>query len=34
HPFSSRYLACGGLDGLVSVWEMEHFVCVRTIDCE
>ncbi|CAM9689483.1 unnamed protein product [Ascophyllum nodosum] len=26
------YLACGGLDGLVSLWELGDFVCVRTIE--
>ncbi|CAB1096197.1 unnamed protein product [Ectocarpus sp. CCAP 1310/34] len=32
-PFN-RYLASGGDDGLVSLWELDDFVCVRTIACE
>ena len=29
-----RYLASGGDDGLVALWELDDFVCVRTIECE
>lgn len=28
----NRYLACGGNDGLVSLWELGDFVCVRTFE--
>eukprot|EP00903_Cladosiphon_okamuranus_P013771 g12817.t1 len=30
----NRYLASGGDDGLVALWELDDFVCVRTIECE
>lgn len=29
-----RYLASGGADGLVALWELDDFVCVRTVECE
>lgn len=28
---SCRYLALGGLDSLVSIWDLEELYCVRTI---
>eukprot|EP00752_Nemacystus_decipiens_P008260 g7386.t1 len=30
----NRYLASGGDDGLVALWELDDFACVRTIECE
>ncbi|CAN0381496.1 unnamed protein product [Pylaiella littoralis] len=31
-PLNRRYAASGGDDGLVAIWELDDFVCVRTID--
>jgi hypothetical protein len=30
-PVYCRYLALGGLDSLVSIWDLEELYCVRTI---